>query len=1162
MQPQIISDDQQSPSTSQPIFHSFLRAFYPFTQTYAVSDTTVISLNEGDVILIHSIHTNGWADGTVLSSGARGWLPTNFCEPYEPEPMQCLLSAFLNFWDTLRLGVGNDSEFYFSYAIVQDVIAGVKYLFEKTHCSSRDSPFLCQDGMLRRYRKVLLSELASLCKNAKRLKEASVNPRPSAEEINQINDSIDEMMIRVFRIITCGIRFLDIFGDITMEDLPILSIETTSINNELKQSLPPSPIESPSSEILHQESCFREPQCRRNSSQSEESKSHTGDRDTHSDGAKTSNDNSSAIISVPQDSETPCNSDKAEIRYSQSAKNLSRHMGNEGDKLLNKLCSSHDTLLSFLGSFIGQLHLPTTTSSELVNAIRQFVTAGEELLETIGIVSEISFEIAQHLKPTRDSIEKRIQQLVDASGEITQNSGRDEKAIVSKNQKTSLLVVSTGCVKAAGECVAKTQTVIRRIFSLNTESTEFQPDVLYMTSSKHLVNKNQENTHEPNNQNIQPFVMQPSHPPPPPPVFTIPDYQKPLPLVPPLTSSVVEKSIKLPTPISPHTSRFTEVMFDTVEATSDTICSPGSNTPGIAIPPDVDSMPEICMAHDEPSRESLRASSIAISNDGTSNTSFNSMRGSESSFASQISTRATTPDHSLHLSRSRTSTMDICVADSQTSHEEEMADAEVKFVAKTFAHELIINKEGSITGGTIPALVERLTAHDSTPDSIFVSTFYLTFRLFVSPTDLAQTLIERFDYVTLSPTIAGPVQLRVYNVFKGWLETHWQEDTDHEAITIIQAFASEKLSKVLPAASRRLLELSAKVSSTSRPLVPRMVSSMGKISTSITQYTAPESTVPPPIMNKSSMSSLKNWKTGSSQPIILDFDPLEIARHLTMMGIQIFCSILPHELLDSEWTKGLGSKAPNVRAMATLSTDLSNFVADTILQFEDVKKRANIIKHWIKVAQKCSELHNYDSLMAIICSLNSSTINRLKRTWDAVSARRKEMLKNLQTVVEPDKNLANLRRRLHDHVPPCLPFVGMFLTDLTFVNAGNASTRQLPGVDAGEGLTVINFDKHTRTAKIIGELQRFQLPYRLVEVPELKEWLQSQIARVKSYTSNEQDNQLYRKSLLLEPRESQVLSRSPTDASFTTLPKDKFDIFGWATKERSNSLIPPTANCH
>lgn len=113
----------------QPVFHNFLRAFYPFHPTYAISDTTVtLPLNEGDVILVHSIHTNGWADGTLLVSGARGWLPTNYCEAYEPERIQNLLKALLNFWDLLRSGMTTDNEIFGNQEFMRGIIAGVRYL--------------------------------------------------------------------------------------------------------------------------------------------------------------------------------------------------------------------------------------------------------------------------------------------------------------------------------------------------------------------------------------------------------------------------------------------------------------------------------------------------------------------------------------------------------------------------------------------------------------------------------------------------------------------------------------------------------------------------------------------------------------------------------------------------------------------------------------------------------------------------------------------------------------------------------------------------------------------------------------------------------------------------------------------------------------------------
>lgn len=185
--------------------------------------------------------------------------------------------------------------------------------------------------------------------------------------------------------------------------------------------------------------------------------------------------------------------------------------------------------------------------------------------------------------------------------------------------------------------------------------------------------------------------------------------------------------------------------------------------------------------------------------------------------------------------------------------------------------------------------------------------------------------------------------------------------------------------------------------------------------------------------------------------------------------------------------------------------------------------------------------------MAIICSLNSSTITRLRKTWDIVSPKRREMLKTLQAVVDPAQNHKALRAQLATHVPPCLPFQGMFLTDLTFVDIGNPATKQLQGTDSKD-MTVINFDKHSRTAKIIGELQRFQMPYRLTELPDMQEWIQAELHRVRD--SDPKKNiqvSYYRKSLLLEPREGQSV-RSPVEgAGSTTSPI----MFSWRKTSRN-----------
>ena len=112
----------------QPVFHHFLRTIYPFQSDSSADETVTLPLNQGDLILVHSIHVNGWADGTLLLNGARGWLPTNYCENYDEEYMRGLLQALTKFYGLLQTGVSIDDRIFDGQGFMQGIVAGVRYL--------------------------------------------------------------------------------------------------------------------------------------------------------------------------------------------------------------------------------------------------------------------------------------------------------------------------------------------------------------------------------------------------------------------------------------------------------------------------------------------------------------------------------------------------------------------------------------------------------------------------------------------------------------------------------------------------------------------------------------------------------------------------------------------------------------------------------------------------------------------------------------------------------------------------------------------------------------------------------------------------------------------------------------------------------------------------
>ncbi|KAK8086825.1 hypothetical protein PG994_001799 [Apiospora phragmitis] len=1114
-------DAQQT--AARPVFHNFLRAFYPFHPNFAISDSTVtLPLNEGDVVLVHSIHTNGWADGTLLVSGARGWLPTNYCEAYDPEEMRNLLKALLNFWDLLRSTVTSDGDIFGNQEFMKGIIAGVRFLLERTNCLTREASTIQRNEILRRGRKSLLSELSSLVKTAKLLQEMLRSYLRADDNVNEI---IDEMILKAFKIVVKGVRFLDVLEEERrLRAPPAVNVMATLAEETYVPPTPP--VESTATfEDAH--------------GQGQEAGSRSDDNSHLAEGAQTNastNKRLSSVTHLPTLQDIDC---RNPVPYAGIACRPNR--------VSERLNSSHDTFLSYLGSFIGRLHLQSQSRPELALAIKQSATSGSELFAVIDTVCRHNSSESESLDQARTAMFDHIRDLVYSARDILSAVDPDAEDIIMPQDNSRLLVAATGCVKAAGECVAKAKWVLERIgdFDFENEQTglgislevfekvsESRPRT--PETSDALVSKTPEATPEVKRSSKRSSRHAP--------------LDKPLPQIP---GAAPQPENRNSAQISPPASRPQSMIIgEDVFSVASSVSSSKPSLPPLprlrtSISLEESYSPMTDNSHDSEYHSSFRSDTTSSS--AGSNSTYLS-RDSESSLVSQAPTRASTPDSAL-APKSQPSMSELSV-DGSAGTSEEVDDVESKLLEKTFAHELMFNKEGHVTGGSLPALVERLTTHESTPDAVFVSAFYLTFRLFCSPSKLAAALIDRFEYVGDSIHMASPVRLRVYNVIKGWLESHWRDSTDREALPAIRHFAEFQLGSLLPSAGKRLVELADRVSSTDGSLVPRLVSSMGKTSTSTAQYVPADVPLPNPVVTRSQHNLLSSWKNGGASPCVLDFEPLEIARQLTLKQMNIFCSILPEELLGSQWMKKGGIDSPNVKAMSGLSTDVSNVVADTILQHSDVKKRAAVIKQWIKIAHQCLHLNNYDGLMAIICSLNSSIISRLRKTWEFVSPKRREMLQALQTIVEPSNNNKVLRARLQGHIPPCLPFLGMFLTDLTFVDIGNPATKQLPGAGHDEhGLTVVNFDKHTRTAKIIGELQRFQMPYRLTEVADLQEWLQSEIVRVKESEQGTSQITYYRKSLMLEPRENTL--KTPVEApSAQANHGQKADLFSWMTRDR------------
>jgi len=227
----------------------------------------------------------------------------------------------------------------------------------------------------------------------------------------------------------------------------------------------------------------------------------------------------------------------------------------------------------------------------------------------------------------------------------------------------------------------------------------------------------------------------------------------------------------------------------------------------------------------------------------------------------------------------------------------------------------------------------------------------------------------------------------------------------------------------------------------------------------------------------------------------------EIARQLTLVDFRIYRAIKPIELLNQAWSKAkYRYRAKNVLALVARSTALTMWVASVILWQETLRGRVRAYTKMVNIAQHMLQLNNFNSLMAILAGINTSAIYRLKFTREQIPNATKQTLEELTDLMDPTQSYGNYRQKLHDVDPPCVPFLGTYLTDITFIEDGNP--------DWIQGL--INYRKRELVYSVIREIQQYQQQSYTDDFVNIAHFL-TELA------SNDEEK-LYELSLIREPR--------------------------------------------
>eukprot|EP00339_Tiarina_fusa_P025431 CAMPEP_0117002376 /NCGR_PEP_ID=MMETSP0472-20121206/4073_1 /TAXON_ID=693140 ORGANISM="Tiarina fusus, Strain LIS" /NCGR_SAMPLE_ID=MMETSP0472 /ASSEMBLY_ACC=CAM_ASM_000603 /LENGTH=1327 /DNA_ID=CAMNT_0004702717 /DNA_START=12 /DNA_END=3995 /DNA_ORIENTATION=- len=372
--------------------------------------------------------------------------------------------------------------------------------------------------------------------------------------------------------------------------------------------------------------------------------------------------------------------------------------------------------------------------------------------------------------------------------------------------------------------------------------------------------------------------------------------------------------------------------------------------------------------------------------------------------------------------------------------------------------------KAKIKAASIEKLVEKATMYNA--DAILQKTLLLTYRSMISSDGFLNLLMERFSMPLPDGNEASveafkakkqkPIQVRICQLIKTWITKYFDDfQNNQELLAKLSDFCSNTIKPVCPPGA------------TLESIIQRQVNGEYEKSKEI-QFTEPP---PEPILPK------------VPRPSFLDIHPMEIARQLTIIESQLYRAILPQECLGLAWSKkNAQERSPNILKMINRFNIVSNWVCSEILKQETQKQRVDTLNHFIEIAERCKGLNNFNACMEIISGLGDSSVHRLKNHWAELPKKTQTLYNELKVILSSEQSYKNFRAYLKTCNGACIPYLGMYLTDLTFIEDGNQDK-------LGE---LHNFSKRIFVSNVIQEIQQYQQsPYILKTVPAIHNFFNS-----------------------------------------------------------------------
>ncbi|XP_049887610.1 guanine nucleotide-releasing factor 2 isoform X5 [Pectinophora gossypiella] len=192
---------------------------------------------------------------------------------------------------------------------------------------------------------------------------------------------------------------------------------------------------------------------------------------------------------------------------------------------------------------------------------------------------------------------------------------------------------------------------------------------------------------------------------------------------------------------------------------------------------------------------------------------------------------------------------------------------------------------------------------------------------------------------------------------------------------------------------------------------------------------------------------------------LLDFKATELAEQMTLLDAALFVRITTAEVLS--WPRDQSEESsPNLTRFTEHFNKMSYWARSRILEQDEAKEREKFANKFLKVMKALRKMNNFNSYLALVSALDSPPVRRLgwPRGID-------DALLDHCAIIDSSSSFRAYRQALAETQPPCIPYIGLVLQDLTFVHIGNPDL--LPDGS-------INFTKRWQQYHIMENMKRFQ----------------------------------------------------------------------------------------